>query len=100
LSFAGDMAQIIIVLELPPKALSKILVKEESRYGTCAAFPFPAACYAKISITLPKVWSDLLILLAYFKRSLLSLIPVFATLSLPAKSTKLIKLDFLFIFLY
>jgi hypothetical protein len=38
------MAQIMIVFELPPKADSKILVKEESRYGTCAIFPFPAAC--------------------------------------------------------
>jgi hypothetical protein len=38
-------------------------------------------------------------LLAYFNLSLLLLIPVLEMRSLPAKSTKFIKLDFLFIFL-
>jgi len=92
------MAHIIIVLELPPSAVYRMRVSAESLYGTCNTFPFPAACYAKVYITLPNVCRDLLILLASLSLSLLSIIPVFDTLSLPARSTKLIKLDFLFIF--
>ena len=61
-------------------------------------FFFPAAISAKCSITLPKVCNDLLICEAYFSLSL-SLIPVLATLSLPARSTKFSVLCFLFIFL-
>ena len=62
-------------------------------------FPvLPAACSARFYITLPKVCNDLLIWLAYLSLSL-SLMPVLAILELPAKSTKLSILDFLFIFL-
>jgi len=79
LSFAGETAQIMVVTELPPNAVSKILVNAESLYGIAMVLPFPAACSAKCSITLPKVCKDLLIWLAYFNLSLL-LMPVFAIL--------------------
>lgn len=54
----------------------------ESLYGMCLAFPS-----TKADITLPKADSERLIFVASFRRSPEA--PVFACLSLPAKSTKL-----------
>lgn len=54
---------------------------------------------AKASITRPRVCKDLLMRLASLRRSLLSPTPVLETLSEPARSTKLIRLVFLVIFL-
>jgi hypothetical protein len=76
---AGDMAQIIIVLELPPREFCRILVRHEERYGTTSFFLRPIDFSARISITSPKWCKDLLILPASFNLSELTK-PVLATL--------------------
>jgi hypothetical protein len=96
---AGEIAQIIVVFELPPKAFYKIRVKADSRYGIAIFLSFPTLCYANDYITRPNVCNDLFIKLAYFSLSLLSPTPVLDTRSLPARSTKFIKLDFFVILL-
>ena len=88
---AGDKAQIITVLELPPKAFCKIRVKAESLYGGNTSFFLPKALSAKVFITFPRTNKLLLILHPSF--NLAPVAPVEFALSLPAKSTKLI-LDF------
>ncbi len=69
MSVAGETAQIIKVFELPPKAFCKILVKQESLYGTMIFFPFPIALSANVEITKPKTDKLLLIPAASFSRS-------------------------------
>lgn len=86
MSVAGEIAHIIKVLELPPKAFCNIRVKHESLYGTIVPFPLPIALSAKVEMTKPKTDKDLLIPAAYFSRSPVA--PVLPTFSLPAKSTK------------
>jgi hypothetical protein len=95
LSSAGEIAQIIAVRELPPKALRKINVNFESRYGTNCFYIF-VALSAKIYITRPNVDNDWFILAVSRSLSFES-IPVLATHSLPAKSTKFITLYFMFV---
>ena len=80
------MAQIIKVLELPPKAFCKILVKHESLYGTMIFFPLPIALSARVDITNPK--TDKLLLIPAASLSLSPVAPVLPTFSLPAKSTR------------
>lgn len=77
LSSAGDMAHIIAVRELPPNAFLKIKVSFESRYGTNCFYIFDALS-ANISMTLPKVDKDWLILAVYLSLSFEST-PVLAT---------------------
>ena len=57
------------VRELPPKALRRMNVSLESRYGTNIFYVFDAF-YANIYITLPKVDKDWFILAASLSRSL------------------------------
>ena len=63
MSVAGDNAQIISVLELPPNAFYKILVNDESRYGTTIGFLLFGFIdfSAKVDITSPRHDKDLLI---------------------------------------
>jgi len=64
---AGDNAQIINVLELPPNAFDKILVNDESLNGTCIYYvplPFFNSLSAKASIHRPNIVNDKFILLA------------------------------------
>ncbi len=86
LSSAGEMAQIIVVRELPPRAFLKIKVSLESRYGTNCLSVLEALS-ARISMTRPRVDKDWLILAVYLSLSLEST-PVLATHSLPARSTR------------
>lgn len=86
MSFAGEIAQIINVLELPPSAFCKILVKHESLYGTTIFFPFPIALSANVEITRPSTDKLLFIPAAYL--SLSPVAPVLPTFYDPAKSTK------------
>ena len=69
------------VLELPPKLSLSIRVNLESRYGTWVLFPSVRAV-----ITCPKVVRLLLIVLASSR--VYPVAPVFATFSLPARSTR------------
>ena len=57
LSSAGDMAQIMAVLEFPPKAFLKINVSLESLYGTNCLSTFDELS-ARIYMTLPNVDKD------------------------------------------
>jgi hypothetical protein len=52
------MAHIIIVLELPPSAFYKILVRFESLYGTTVFFYLPIALSASTLIHVPRVVRD------------------------------------------
>jgi len=61
LILAGLIAQIIIVLEFPPSAFCKILVRAESLYGTTFFFAFPPAFSESTLITCPRVVKLLLI---------------------------------------
>lgn len=92
LSSEGEIAQIMAVQEFPPSAFLKMKVSLESRYGTnCLSFSFLLQFSAKISMTLPRVVSDWLIFAVSLSLSLEST-PVFATHSLPARSTRWIIL--------
>jgi hypothetical protein len=59
LSYAGDIALIIIVFELPPNAFYNILVRTDDLYGTNVFFP--SALSASADITNPNVVNDKLI---------------------------------------
>ena len=85
---AGDTAQIMIVLELPPRAFYKILVKLESLYGTTVFFSFPIALSARTLMHVPKTVK--LLLMAHPSFSRWPSAPVYPAFSEPARSTKLI----------
>ncbi len=92
MSSAGDKAQIINVLEFPPKAFYKILVRDDSLYGTTIFLFFEVANSANFDITKPKKLKDLLI--EHPSLSLSPDAPVFPIFSLPARSTKFITENF------
>jgi len=71
------MAQIINVLELPPKAFCNIRVKQESLYGTITFLPFPIALSAKADMTKPK--TDKLLFMPAASFNLSPVAPVFPT---------------------
>lgn len=57
----GDKAQIIIVFELPPRAVCRIRVNADSRYGTTSFFALPIALSANVEIHWPSTVKLLLI---------------------------------------
>ena len=89
---AGEMAQIMMVLELPPSAFYRILVRAESLYGTMDFFSLPIALSAKILIQVPKTVR--LLLIAQPSLSLSPVAPVCPAFSEPAKSTRLMTENF------
>ena len=89
---AGDTAQIMMVLELPPSAFYRILVRLESRYGTTEPFAFPEAYSAKTLIQFPRTVRLLLIAHPSLRRCPSA--PVYPAFSDPAKSTRLITDNF------
>lgn len=99
LSVAGEMAQIINVLLLPPRALERMRVREESRNGmciTCAWGPFWLLLFLSTSASAfmhwPSTVSERFILLASCIRSPVAY--VLLVFSLPARSTRFITLNF------
>lgn len=86
------MAQIMIVLLLPPRAFYRIRVRELFLKGTTASFFFPLALSAKTLIHCPSIVRLKLIDAPSFKRSPVA--PVYPDFSEPAKSTRLMTENF------
>jgi len=60
---AGDNAAIMAVLEFPPRAYFKMKVSLDSRKGTTSFEKAPDDFFARIAMHLPKIMSDLFMLL-------------------------------------
>ena len=89
---AGLIAQIIIVLELPPKAFYRIRVKALLRNGTTSLDRLPPALSARIEMHCPSIVK--LRLIAAPSLSLSPTAPVYPDFSEPARSTKFITENF------